>query len=85
MLIKNVEIVPIRPQQGLIAIAHVVLDDLHLGCIGIHKRLDGSGYRITYPTKKVGECNVAIYHPIDKKISKEIETAITAKAEKMFG
>lgn len=85
MPIKTVELVPIKPQQGLIAMANVILDDLHLGSIGVHKRLDGSGYRITYPTKKVGDCNVAIYHPVDKKVSKEIETAIIAKAERMFG
>jgi hypothetical protein len=47
--------------------------------------MDGSGYRITYPTKKVGERNVAIYHPINKLLSKEIETTILQKAAEMFG
>lgn len=86
MLIRNIEIVPIKPHQGLIAIVHLEFEDsLYLGSIGLHRRMDGLGYRITYPTKKVGERNIAIFHPTSKVLSKEIETAILQKAEKMFG
>lgn len=86
MTIKNIEIVPIKPHQGLIGIVHLEFENsLYLGSIGLHRRMDGTGYRITYPTKKVGERNIAIYHPINKLLSKEIETTILQKAAEMFG
>jgi stage V sporulation protein G len=47
-------------------------------------RLDGKGFRITYPTKKVGDINVAIFHPLEKELSKEIEQAIFEKAAQIF-
>lgn len=85
MKIKRVEIVPIRPFEGLIAFANVVLEEgLYLGSIGVHRKLDG-GFRITFPSKKVGEANLCIYHPINREVSKEFETAICSKAEEMFG
>jgi hypothetical protein len=85
MKIKRVEIVPIRPFEGLIAFANVVLEEgLYLGCIGVHRKLDG-GFRITFPTRKVGEANLCIYHPTHPGISKEFEAAICSKAEEVFG
>lgn len=46
MLISEVNIVPVKPNNGLVAFASVVLDEsLYLGSIGVHSRLDGS-YRI---------------------------------------
>lgn len=81
MKIKRVEIIPIRPFEGLIAFANVVLEEgLYLGSIGVHRKLDG-GFRITFPTRKVGEANLCIYHPTQPGISKEFETAICSKAE----
>jgi DNA-binding cell septation regulator SpoVG len=85
MKIKKVEIVPIRPRDGLVDFASVVLNDaMFLGSIGIHKRLDGNGFRITYPTRKIGESNMAVFHPLDRELSKEIEQAIVSKAEKIL-
>jgi DNA-binding cell septation regulator SpoVG len=84
MKIKRIEIVPIRPFEGLIAFANVVLEEgLYLGSIGVHRKLDG-GFRITFPTRKVGEANLCIYHPMTPEISKEFETAICSKAEEVF-
>lgn len=84
MKIKRVEIVPIRPCEGLIAFANIVLEEgLYLGSIGVHRKLDG-GFRITFPTRKVGETNLCIYHPLNPIVSKEFETAICSKAEEVF-
>jgi stage V sporulation protein G len=67
------------------AFGSVIFDDsLYLGSIGIHKRLDGSGYRITYPTKKVADKNINIYHPINKETSKIIEETIFLKLKEIF-
>lgn len=59
MSITKVELLPIRPQNGLMAFACVEIDNqFYVNSIGVHKRRDGKGYRITYPTRKVGEQNL---------------------------
>lgn len=53
MIVSEVNIQLIKPCDGLVGFASVVLDgQIYLSSIGIHQRLDGTGYRITYPTKK---------------------------------
>lgn len=84
MLISEVNIVPVKPNNGLVAFASVVLDEsLYLGSIGVHSRLDGS-YRITYPTKKLGSKELNLYHPIHRDFGKQIEQAVVAKCEQLF-
>lgn len=86
MKVKKVEIVPIKPQEGLLAFASVEIDDqIYIGSIGVHKRRDGKGYRITFPTRKVGGYQLTICHPTTPDLSKEIESAITSKAEEVLG
>lgn len=85
MTVKNVEIIPIKPQNGLLAFASIEIDHLYIGSIGIHKRRDGRGFRITFPTRKVGDHQVTVCHPTTPALSKEIESAITSKAEKVLG
>ncbi len=86
MSITKVELLPIKPQNGLIAFACVEINrQFYISSIGVHKRRDGIGYRITYPTRKVGEQNLTIFHPTEPCLSKAIEQAICNKAEEMFG
>lgn len=75
--ISNVRILKIVPQDGLLAFASFVLDNsFHLTSIGIHRKFDGSGYRLTYPTKKVGKEQVYLFKPLHPDISKAIEQAL---------
>lgn len=86
MQINEIQIIPIKANNGLVAFGSLLFDNcLFLGSIGIHKKLDGSGYRITYPTKKIGNTNINIYHPINKEASKQIETAIISKVKELLG
>jgi stage V sporulation protein G len=86
MRITEIDIIPIKPDGGLIGFASVLLDNgLYLGSMGVYSRLDGTGYRITYPTKKVGGKDLNIYHPINRDLSQEIEAAITGRARELFG
>jgi len=86
MTITEIQILPIKPNNGLVAFASVVFDGcLYLGSIGVHKRLKGQGYRITYPTKKVAGKDLNIYHPINQETSHAIEQAITEKANEVLG
>ena len=85
MKIKKVEILPIKPSNGLIGFAHIFLEEgLYLGSIGIFTKKEGYGYRLTYPTRKVNEKNITIFHPITWKCSKDFEEAIFNEAEKVF-
>lgn len=86
MKITEINIIPIKPKDGLIGFASVVLDNcLYLGSMGVYSRLDGTGYRITYPTKKVGDKDLNIYHPISRDLGKAIEDAIIVRAQDLFG
>ncbi len=69
----------------MIAFASLILNDsIYLGSIGIHKKLDGTNYRITYPTKKIGDKSINIYHPINKTTSRLIEQALIKEVKKLF-
>lgn len=79
--ITEIQIALIKPKDGLIGFANVVLDDaVFLSSIGIHQKLDGSGYRLTYPTRRAGNGQqMHLFHPIRKEISKRLEAAIFNK------
>jgi len=82
--LSEIQIVPIKPQNGLVGFASFVLDNnLYLGSIGIFTRPEG-GYRLTYPTKKVGDRNINIFHPINKDFANQIETEIIKKFEEVM-
>lgn len=84
MYISEVNVTPIKPQDGLIAFASLVVNEsLYLGSIAVYTRLDGS-YRLLYPTKKLGERFVDLFHPISRETSKQIEAAIFKKCEEIF-
>src|SRR6266851_3420114 len=80
MHVTEVDITFVKPKDGLVAFASVVLDDqIFLSGIAIHQKLVGSGYRLTYPTRKLGETQFSIFHPIRKPIGLAIERAIFDK------
>ncbi len=86
MKIKKVEIVPVKPSNGLIGFAHLFIEDgLYLGSIGILTKRDGGGYRLTYPTRRVGETNITIFHPTTSECSKNFEKAVFLEVERVFG
>lgn len=75
--ISEVQIHFIKPTDGLIGFASLVLDSqIYLSSIGVHKKLADDGYRITYPTKKLGMNQLQIFHPITREMSLAIEQAI---------
>ena len=77
--ISEIQIVPIKPIDGLVGFASFVLNEnLYLGSIGIFTKPEG-GYRLTYPTKKIGERNINIFHPINRDFAGKIEKAIIKK------
>ena len=85
MYVSEVQITPIKPKEGLVGFASCVIDDkLYLGSLGVHKRLDGSGYRITYPSRAIAQKQMHYFHPIRKDVHEKIETAVTERCEALF-
>jgi DNA-binding cell septation regulator SpoVG len=59
--------------NGLVGFANIVMDGvLNLRGIGIYERIDGQGYRLTYPMKGNGYA----FHPLTTELSRDIEQAI---------
>ena len=84
MVVSEVNVTPVKPNNGLIAIASVVIDDsIYLNSIAVYTKLDGS-YRLLYPTKRVGNKSVGYHYPINRPISRQIEYAVFKKCSELF-
>jgi DNA-binding cell septation regulator SpoVG len=79
--ISEIEIIPIKPQGGLVGFASFVFDNcFYLSSIGIMTRPQG-GYRLTYPIRKNSNNNLNFFYPINKEVAKQIEEAVITKFE----
>ncbi len=79
--ISEIQIVPIKPQAGLVGFASFILNNcLFLGSVGIVTRPEG-GYRLLYPTRKLGTRNFNIFHPINKDFAQSVEKEVIGKFE----
>lgn len=84
MRVSEVNITPVKPNNGLIGIASVVVDDnIYLNSIAIYTKLDGS-YRLLYPTKYIGNKQIGYFYPINKTTSRSIEEAVFEKCSEIF-
>ena len=82
--LSEIQIIPIKPQNGLVAFASFVWDkSLYLGSIGIMTRPQG-GYRLVYPTKKVAERNLNIFYPISRETAQLIESEVVKQFEEVM-
>jgi DNA-binding cell septation regulator SpoVG len=83
--ITEIQIIPVKPNNGLVAFASCILNGaLYIGSIAIHQKLDLSGYRLTYPTKKVLNRDIHLFHPITKELSQQIEEEIITKYQQLL-
>ncbi len=81
--VTEVQITPIKPTNGLVGFASLVFDDaFYFGSIGIFTRPQG-GYRLTYPTRKSLNGGFNIFHPINRSIAEQIESAVISKFEEV--
>jgi DNA-binding cell septation regulator SpoVG len=86
VIIDELQVVPVKPQNGLIAFASCVWDNsLYLGNIGVYtspSREDG--YRLTYPhiTLPNGK-KINAFYPISKQAGNSIQEAIIKKYEEV--
>lgn len=85
MKISEISIDLVKPKDGLVAFASLVIEDaIYLGNIGVIKRLEEESYRLVYPTRKVGEKNFNIYYPINKESGLKIEKAVNNRLKEVL-
>ncbi len=83
--VSEIQIVPVKPKDGLIAFASFVLDEkYYVSSVAVFTRRDGSGYRLVYPTKKVFLSDINIFHPINTGVGKVIETEVINKVNELL-
>ena len=85
VFVNEVQVVPVKPNEGLIAFASCVLNEIHfIGHIAVFTRLNG-GWRLVYPTKRIGDRLLHYHHPITKEAGEAIEHAVLEKVKDIFG
>ena len=82
LLISEIQIVPVKPKDGLVAFASCVINDsLYLGNITIYTSpRNAEGYRLVYPMKILPNGKeINCVHPINKETGNIISEAIVSK------
>ena len=83
--VSEIEIIPVKSKGGLIGFASFVLDKkYYVSSVAIFTKINGSGYRLSYPAKKIGEKSINFFHPITKEAGESIEKAVTNKFIELF-
>ncbi len=82
-IVSEIQIIPVRPKDGLVAFANFVVYE-SIGCtsVAIMTRPLG-GYRLVYPTKKVGDQTVSIFYPINRTVGSAIAQEVIKHYEKL--
>jgi len=79
--LSEIQIIPIKPKDGIVAFASLVLNRaLYLGSIAIMTRPTG-GFRLVYPTKKLGAKGINLFHPINRDFAQVLEKEVIKKFE----
>ena len=82
--ISEVNIMPVQPKDdGLVAIATVNFNGmLTLGSIAIYRK--GTGYRLSYPLKKINDNRWFIFKPLNREVGDAIRGAILEEYDRML-
>lgn len=85
LVVSEISITEVNPVNGLVAFASCVVNgQFYIGSIGIHQRINGLGYRLVYPTKKVKGRQNSLCHPITKEVGIAIEEAISKQYKELI-
>ena len=86
-MITEVEILPVKPKEGLIAFASFVFDGvIFIGNVAVYSRPTAEGYRLVYPQKTLPNGKTLnIVYPITQAVGHEIEKAVSARFEEVVG
>lgn len=82
IVISEIKIIPIKPQNGLVGFASLVLNNqFYIGNLGIYSAPSSKeGFRVTFPNKKLASGQVVdCFHPINKEAEEAVSSAIIKK------
>lgn len=84
--VTEIEIVPVKAENGLVAFANCVLDNkFFLGNIAVYTRLNARGFRCVYPTKKLANGQqIQLYYPINQEVSRAVESVISERLSELL-
>lgn len=83
--LSEIQFVPIPPNNGLVGFASFVIDEkYYISSVAVYTRLSRPGFRLVYPTKKVGSINLNTFRPIDAYVGVKIEETVSAKVSTIF-
>lgn len=88
LLISEIQIIPIKPKDGLVAFASCVANNsLYIGNIAIYTSPTTSeGYRLVYPLKVLPNGKeINCVHPINKEAGEKLLKAIIGKYKILLG
>lgn len=82
--ISELQISLVKPTDGIVGFASFVYNQaIYLGSVAILSR-PGGGYRLLYPTRKIGTNHIDVFHPINRDVGMAIEAAVTQKFEEVM-
>lgn len=87
MVISEIQIVPIKPQNGLVGFASCVINNsFYVGNIAIYSSPSSlNGFRLLFPNKKLASGQViACFHPISKEAEELVSTGIIKEYIKLM-
>ncbi len=83
-IISEIQFYPVKPKDGLLGFVSFVLDGkFWMGSVAVFSRPNGS-YRLVYPTRKVADQNINIFHPITHEVGQQVEVAVNEKVSEVF-
>lgn len=81
--VSEIRIVPVRNEYGLVGIASCIIDKKwFLGSIGIYH--EDNKFRLTYPTKKVRNSSMTLFHPINIPAGTAVYDSIVKEYETLL-
>ncbi|MDE2222753.1 MAG: septation protein SpoVG family protein [Candidatus Omnitrophica bacterium] len=84
--ISEIQIVPIRAQNGLVAFASCVINkQFYIGNIAIHSTFSEDEFRLVYPTRVLANNRAtSCVHPINKETGDAMRFAICKAFKELF-
>ena len=85
--ISEIQIIPIKPREGLVAFASCVINDaIYIGNIGLYSSLSTqASFRLVYPSKILPNGKeINCVHPINKQTGDLISNAIIGKFKEIM-
>lgn len=84
--ISEIQIVPTKPRNGLVAfVSFVINNQFFVGDIAIYTKIEGDGFRLVYPNKTLfNGLKINCFKPITKGAGEAIELAVMAHFENLM-